>query len=257
MPHSVRARIALAFALASAPTAVAGQGTGAEDFRQRVEYVVEARLDDATHVLTARGELRYTNRAPVGLDTLWFHQYLNAFRPNSAWATRDLESDIRTFQDLGPRDRAYERLTRVLVQGRPAQVVYPFTPDSTVFALPLPEPLEPGATVSVLLDWTARLATVPRRQGREGRHYDWAHWYPRIAVYRPGGWEYRVHVRQGELNGEFGSYVVTLDVPADQVLAATGVPVSGDPGWADVEVHGEGPIDDRRGAYGVVLGRSL
>ena len=39
------------------------------------------------------------------------------------------------------------------------------------------------------MDWDARLSTIPRRQGRRGRHYDFAQWYPRIAVYDRGGWE--------------------------------------------------------------------
>jgi len=236
----------LVLVLALVPAGAVAQA--AEDFQQGVEYTVEARLDDASHVLTGRAELHYTNNASVPLDTLWFHQYLNAFRPNSAWARGDLEFDRRTFQDLGPQDHAFERLREVTVFGRRVEPVYPFAPDSTVFALALPEPLEPGATAAVRLDWTARLATVPRRQGREGVHYDWAHWYPRIAVYRPGGWEYRVHVRQGELNGEFGRYDVTLDVAADHVLAATGVPVSGDPGWAGAQVFG-GEVDHRRDFY--------
>lgn len=235
------------------PVALAGQAA----FQQGVDYRIEARLDDATHVLTARGELRFANRAPQALDTLWFHQYLNAFRPNSAWARRDLEFDIRTYQDLAPEDQAYERLTRVTVGGTVVAPVYPFSPDSTVFALPLPTPLAPGATAVVRLDWTARLSTVPRRQGRAGRHYDWAHWYPRIAVYGPRGWEYRPHVRQGELNGEFGRYDVTMDVAADHVVAATGVPISGDPGWAAAKVHGTGDIEYRTGYYSPVADRQL
>ena len=85
-------------------------------------------------------------------------------------------------------------------------------------------------TVTLRLDWTARLATVPRRQGRMGRHFDWAHWYPRIAAFKNGRWETQALLPQGEFFGEFGSYDVTLEVADDQVLGATGVPVEGDPG---------------------------
>lgn len=237
-------------------TMPSGAWAQADDFQQGVDYRIEARLDDASHVLTARGELRYANRAPVALDTLWFHQYLNAFRPNSAWARNDLEFDIHTYQDLAPEDQAFDRLSRATVDGRAVAPVYPFAPDSTVFALPLPTALASGSTAVVRMDWTARLSTEPRRQGRAGRHYDWAHWYPRIAVYRPDGWEYRVHLRQGELNGEFGRYDVTLDVAADHVVAATGVPVSGDPGWAAASVYGGEPVL-RSGYYGPIADRAL
>src|SRR5690606_22748922 len=108
----------------------------------------------------------------------------------------------------------------------------PGAPDSTVMGVPLPEPIAPGATVTVEMDWDARPSTTPRRQGRRGRHFDFAQWYPRIAVFDRGGWQVQQLLPQGEFYGEFGTYDVTLDVAADQVIGATGVPVEGDPGWA-------------------------
>jgi hypothetical protein len=210
-------------------------------FQQGVSYRMEASLDEATHVLTGRARLVYTNHSPHPLDRLYFHQYLNAFRPDSDWARYDLRFGDRTFQDLGPGETAFERLGAVSVDGLAADPVYPFSTDSTVFFLPLPEPLEPGGSTAVTLDWTARLAIEPRRQGRLGRHYDWAHWYPRIAFYGRDGWEYRTHIRPGELNGEFGIYDVTLELAADQVVGATGVPVDGDPGWAAAAIPASDP----------------
>jgi len=209
-----------------------------------VAYRIEARVDETTHVLVGRARLRYTHRAARPLDRLIFHQYLNAFRPHSLWARRELAFGLSRFQDLGPDDHAFERLRAVRVDGQPATVRYPYAPDSTVVEVRLPRPLRTGETAVVDLDWEARLATVPRRQGRAGRHYDWAHWYPRIAVFDGCAWQARPHLPQGEFNGEFAGYDVTLEVAADQVLAATGVPVEGDPGWG---------IDDpallARGAY--------
>ncbi|HEX5521676.1 MAG TPA: M1 family metallopeptidase, partial [Longimicrobiaceae bacterium] len=100
-----------------------------------------------------------------------------------------------------------------------------------VVAIPLPATLKSGETAVLMLDWDARLATLPRRQGRAGRHYDWAQWYPRIAVYENGAWQTQPLLPQGEFYGEFASYDITLDVAQDQVIGATGVPVEGDPGW--------------------------
>ncbi|HEV2149120.1 MAG TPA: M1 family metallopeptidase [Longimicrobiaceae bacterium] len=240
--------IAALFALfAIAPSqAVAAQDTAR--FQQGVDYRVEARLDETTNVLTGRGRLRYTNNSPSTLDTLYFQQYLNAFRPNSAWARRELEFGVRRFQDLGPNDHAFERLRRVEVDGRAVTPVYPGAPDSTVVAVPLPAPLAPGGTVTVRMDWDARLSTTPRRQGRRGRHHDFAHWYPRIAVFDREGWKQQPLLPQGEFFGEFGSYDVTLDVARDQVIGSTGVPVEGDPGW---RLNGELPPPEalRRDAY--------
>ena len=218
-------------------------------FQQGVEYRIEATLDEPTDVLHGRARLRYTNRSAATFDTLYFHQHLNAFRPNSGWARRELEGGERRFTDLDPDEHAFERFRTITVDGEPVQPVYPGAPDSTVAAVPLPTPLAPGETITVLLDWDARLSTTPRRQGREGRHYDWAQWYPRIAVFDRGGWQFNPLMPQGEFYGEFGSYDITLDVAEDQVIGSTGVPVEGDPGWQRAAADPQAAIDFQRDAY--------
>ncbi len=226
-------------------------------FQQGVRYDIEAFLDDRSDVLRGRAELRYTNHSPDTLDRLYFHQYLNAFRPNSAWADYDLRFDDRTYQDLAAPDQGFERIRGFTVGGVAVEPVYPGAPDSTVFYIELPEGLAPGDSLVATVDWIARLSTEPRRQGRDGRHHNWAHWYPRIAVYGADGWEYRAHVRPGEFNGTFGTYDVVLDLPADQVVGATGVPVSGDPGWADAAVEGSDPPRYLRRFYRTAAPRHL
>lgn len=226
----MKASLTAAFAAALLVPAGARAQAGAY-FQQGVDYRIEARLDEATNVLHGRARLRYVNRSRATLDTLWFHQHLNAFRPNSGWARRELQFNQRRFQDLGPDDHAFERFTAITVGGRAARAVYPLAPDSTVTGIPLPRRLAPGDSVTVVMDWDARLATVPRRQGRRGRHYDFAQWYPRIAVYDRTGWAKQQLLPQGEFYGEFATYDVTLDVAADQVIGATGIAMEGDPGY--------------------------
>ena len=226
-------------------------------FQQDVAYRIEARLDEDTHVLRARARLHYTNRSPATLDSLYFHLELNAFRPNSAWAQRELQFDERRFQDLGPDEHAFERLRRVTVNNVVVEPHYPGAPDSSVVVFALPRPLPPDASTTVVIDWDARLATVPRRQGRRGRHYDFAQWYPRIAVYDRTGWATRPLLPQGEFYGEYGTFDVTLDVTADQVIGATGVPVAGDPGWAAARAPDSAEPWLRRDAYDAGAERAL
>jgi hypothetical protein len=197
----------------------------------RVAYTIEARLDEAAEVLDGRLRLEYINRSDAGLDTIWFHLHLNAFRPHSAWARRELEYGERRFQDLGPGEHAFERVAGITIDGVSVQPVYPGAPDSTVMGVPLPRALERDAAVTIDMQWRARPSTLPRRQGRRGRHYDFAQWYPRIAAHTGDGWQVQPLLPQGEFFGEFAHYDVTLDLAADQVVGATGVPVAGDPGW--------------------------
>ena len=202
-------------------------------WQQRVAYTITATLDERAQKIRARGVLRYVNNSPDTLREMFVHQYLNAFRPGSRWSEVDDREGRERFQRLQDPDYGYERFTApVRVNGTRVDVDYPGEPDSTVARFVLPTKLAPHDSVDVAFEWDARPSTIPRRQGRRGRQWDLAQWYPKVAVYDRGGWEPNALRPAGELYGEFGTYDVTLVVLQDQVIGATGVPVSGDPGWS-------------------------
>lgn len=208
-------------------------------WQQRVRYTITATLDESADKLQARGTLVYKNNSPDTLREMFFHQYLNAFRPGSKWSAADIRENRVRFQNLGPNDIGYERLTQApTYDGTPVIVDYPGAPDSTVMHFRLPKPLAPGDSATIDFAWDARPSTVPRRQARRGRTYDFAQWFPKVAVYDRAGWRPNPLVPAGELYGEYGDYDVTMVVKDDQVIASTGVPVSGDPGWERVSRNG-------------------
>jgi hypothetical protein len=201
-------------------------------WQQRVRYAIAATLDERNSRIRAQGTMWYVNNSPDTLREMYFHQYLNAFRPGSKWSAVDEREGRDRFQHLEEPDFGYERFTsQPRIDGVSVLPTYPGAPDSTVVRLRLPKPLQPRDSVLVAFDWEARPSTLPRRQARAGRHWDLPHWYPKIAVYDRNGWQYNALQPAGEFYGEFGTYDVTLIVSADQIIAATGVPVSGDPGW--------------------------
>ena len=202
-------------------------------WQQRIAYTITATLHEPQQRVRARARMSYVNNSPDTLREMYVHQYLNAFRPRSTWSAIDEREGRERFQRLRDPDYGYERFTApVRVDGTAVTVDYPGAPDSTVAHFALPHPLAPGDSTLVDFEWDARPSTIPRRQGRRQRHWDLAQWYPKVAVYDRAGWEYNALQPAGEFYGEYGTYDVTLVVPQDQVLGATGVPVSGDPGWA-------------------------
>ncbi len=236
-----RMRWVFAVAIAGAGGAVRAQAARPqESWQQGVRYAIEAALDEDREVLEGRARITYVNRSPDTIDRLYFHQHLNAFRPNSSWARAE-RRDRYDFQHLAEDDQAFERLlaARTLpagaggsdIVGRELRWSYPNAPDSTVVEIPLFDVLEPGEEVTVELDWEARPSTLCRRQCRGGRHYDFAQWYPRVAPYDEGGWAPHMLYPQGEFYGTFATYDVVLDLRDDQVVGATGAVLSGDPGW--------------------------
>src|SRR5882672_10138674 len=218
-------------------------------WQQQVAYRITAALDEPSGVLTGHVRISYVNRSADTLRDFSVHQYLNAFRPGSRWAAADSAEQRDRFQHLKDPDYAFERITGATVMGQALRPDYPYAPDSTIAHWTLPRPLAPGDSLAVEISWQARPSTLPRRQGRQGRRFDFAQWYPKVVVYDKYGWEDHPLYPGGEFYGEFASYDVTLDLPADQVVGATGVPVEGDPGWEKAAV-GAGPIDYQRNWYG-------
>ena len=220
-------------------------------WQQRVAYRVTATLDEERGLVHGIADLTYVNQSPDTLRELYVHQHLNAFRPASAWSRADEREGRVRFQRLADPDYAYERFTSTpTIDGVAVAPRYPGAPDSTVVVFTLPRPLAPADSIRVHFEWDARPSTLPRRQGRRGRRFDFAQWYPRVAVYDRGGWQANPLVPAGEFYGEFGAYDVTLVLPQDQVIGATGVPVEGDPGWQGALRHGS--VHRMADAYGAV-----
>ncbi len=220
-------------------------------WQQRADYRIVATLDESKGVVRATGILHYTNNSPDTLRELWLHQHLNAFRPGSRWSATDEKEGRTRFQSLADPDHAFERFLTAPRVGNVAVVAeYPLAPDSSVVRLALPTPLRPGASTEVRMIWEARPSTLVRRQGRRDRSFDFAQWYPRVAVYDRHGWKPNALVPAGEFYGEFGTFEVTLHLPDDQVVGATGVPIAGDPGWARVAVNNARPLLQRQAYAG-------
>ena len=239
--------IALAFLLLQQPPASA---PASAYWQQDVAYRISARLDEPTGVLSGAERIEYRNASPDTLTTFSLHLYLNAFRPGSRWADVDSAEGRRRFNDLKDPDFAFNHVRDVRIMGEPVEPSYPFAPDSTIVRFDLPRPLLPGDSMSVEMGWDARPSTVPRRQGRAGRRFDFAQWYPKVVVYDRLGWEEHPLMPAGEFYGEFARFTVDLDLPEDQVMGATGVPVCGDPGWERANRAPGRPVEYQRDYYG-------
>ncbi|MGE0441923.1 MAG: M1 family metallopeptidase [Gemmatimonadales bacterium] len=229
------------------------QTAGPGYWQQHLTYRIEASLDEAAGTLRGTQRVIYQNNSPDTLTTLSFHLYLNAFRPGSRWADADSAEGRRRFNDLRDPDFGMNHVANVRIAGVAVEPVWPFAPDSTIVRFALPEPLPPGGSLVAEMDWDARPSTLPRRQGRQGRAFDFAQWYPRVVAYDKHGWQEHPLYPAGEFYGDFGEFTVILDLPADQVVGATGVPLCGDPGWEGANRNPARPIEYRRDYYPAAL----
>src|SRR5256712_10997479 len=202
-------------------------------WQQQVAYVISAALDERSGVLTGQVWIRYVNRSPDTLRDFYVHQYLNAFRPGSRWSAADSAEGRVRFQHLADPDYAFERITRATVMGQVKSPDYPYAPDSTVAHWTLPRPLAPGDSMTVEIEWRARLSILPRPPGRAGRGgggVGFPPWDPQGGGFDRAGWGGHPPSPPGRVYRRGRAPDAHPSPPADQVIGATGVPVEGDPG---------------------------
>jgi hypothetical protein len=107
------------------------------------------------------------------------------------------------------------------VNGQAARLEYdPANPD--VAKLLLPQPLAAGASATISTPFHVKLPASFSRLGHTGQSYQITQWYPKPAVYDRKGWHQMPYLDMGEFYSEFGSFDVTITLPANYTVGATG-----------------------------------
>ncbi len=191
----------------------------------RVDYRIEARLEDETKGLDGRLELVWSNRSGDAVGELYFHLYWNAFA--NTLSTHQLEAKGK-FRDveMKPGEWGWQRVTAIRLlgtNGEPADLLPTLTfesphggraQDYTVFRVELPEPIESGEQAVVEVEWESQIPRVRRRTGHKDDFLLVAHWFPKLGVYEAGrGWNCHEFHMNTEFYANFGTYDVVLDLP--------------------------------------------
>ena len=222
-------------------------------WQQRADYQLRATLDEASRSITGAGAITYHNRSPDSLAYLWVQLDQNMFRADAdnrstatvpardTWAKAKSEADGLKFEQLRfiMESRRFDggfKIDAVTgADGQPLKYVI----NKTMMRIDLPQPLRPGASITFKLAWHFNIPEVNvlgRRSGYErfGEEssnpldkndiFEVAQWFPRMAAYYDvTGWQNKQYLGDGEFTLEFGDYDVQLTVPADHVVASTGV----------------------------------
>lgn len=227
----------------------AGGAPGHEYWQQEVDYNIDATLDEDNQRLSATELITYRNNSPDTLTYLWFQLDQNRFRSDSMTAmsgtfngsSPDADSNdparislgqLRSLQyqedaDLGHRINAVS-------DSRENALVH--TVVGTLMRVDLAEPLESGDEIDLRIDFEYNIVNgdvLRPRAGyehfpddeREGGNYIFAlaQWFPRLVAYTDyEGWTNKEFLGSGEFTLEFGDYEVSMTVPADHIVSATG-----------------------------------
>ncbi|MBA3892276.1 MAG: M1 family metallopeptidase [Gemmatimonadales bacterium] len=210
-----------------------GSGTPGPDYwQQRADYVIRATLDTSARSLRGEARITYTNNSPDTLRYIWLQLDQNVFHsqsrgtkifdPRARFGTGGAEGGVRILKIAQPAVAA--------ARGRAASPASQLSHvvNGTVMKVDLAAPLAPRAKQEIDVSWSFPFGPNRNRMGIEeidgGVTYEVAQWYPRLAVYDDiRGWNTEQYLGQGEFYLEYGSFDVSITVPADMIVAATGV----------------------------------
>ena len=190
---------------------------GPNYWQQWSRYRLEARLDPATSRLSGRGTVKYFNRSPDALASIYLHLSPNLFAPN---AMRNEVVPITTGLDL----------SRVALGGRAMRAMTGsdtatgYRIDGTILRVKPASPLASGDSVEMEFEWAF---TVPPngapRTGRDDATFFVAYWYPQLAVYDDVvGWQIDPYMGNSEFYMGYADYDVQLTLPEGWLVGATG-----------------------------------
>jgi len=197
-------------------------GSAQNYWQQRVDTKIEVRLDDRTNMVHAREEMVYTNNSPDTLKFLFIHLWPNAYKNDHTPFEHQMDVNGNSkFYYAKEEDRGYIDSLDFTIDGQTVDHnIADNTPD--IARIDLPTPLLPGHHVTIITPFRVKMPIVFSRMGHSGQAYYVTQWFPKPAVYDRLGWHPISYLDQGEFFSEYGSYDVSITVPKNYVVMATG-----------------------------------
>ncbi|MCX7728484.1 MAG: M1 family metallopeptidase [Bacteroidia bacterium] len=194
-----------------------------EYFQQQVNYTITITLNDNTHTLHGFETIEYINHSHDTLKYIYFHLWPNAYKNHqTCLAQQFLQLGEKDFYFSKPEERGYIDSLNFQVNHQPAKfVVDQDTIDIGI--LYLNKPLFPNQSVIITTPFFVKIPSAKfSRLGHLGNAYYITQWYPKPAVYDRYGWHPMPYLHNGEFYSEFGNFDVSISVPENYVVAATG-----------------------------------
>ena len=201
-----------------------------------VAYTIDAHVDVTKKTVDASETLTYKNLTNQPLSTFPFHLYLNAFQPDSTFTTEThFGGGVRASDEAN----AYppKNVGSITISHLEADDFGDLTPllhfvapddgnanDKTVAQLTLPRPLQPGESISFRMKFHDQFPESVARNGYKRDFLMGGQWYPKLGVFWHGAWNCHQYHSTTEFFSDFGTFDVSLTLPKDYTVGASGVP---------------------------------
>ena len=209
---------------------------GHEYYQQTADYVIDVELDEIKNIIYGRETITYTNNSPDVLSYLWVQLDQNIRAKNSHGQLTSTNS-IGNKMSFGSIKRMHDRMNfdggfklEKITETNGKRLIY--TVNETMMRIELPKALKKGQSFSFEIKYQYNINDRLKLGGRSGYEYfekdknsiyTIAQFFPRMAVYNEvEGWQNKQFIGSGEFTLPFGDYKVSITVPNDHIVAATG-----------------------------------
>ncbi len=189
-------------------------------WQQEVNYKINVSLNDNQHSLKGVVSFEYINNSPDELSFIWIHLWPNAYKSKESALYKQIASQkeikLKSFKEKGFIDSLLFTADGVNCKTEP----HPKYID--IIKVILPSALPPGGKINISTPFFEQIPGYFSRMGHVDNYYMITQWYPKPAVYDSRGWHEMPYLDQGEFYSEFGSFDVSITVPSEYIVAATG-----------------------------------
>lgn len=193
-----------------------------EYFQQEVNFKINVRLDDENHFLYADETIEYINNSPDTLHFLYFHLWPNAYKNNqTAFSLQKVELMSKKFYFSPENEKGYIDGLKFKINGDSVRWVFD-TEHIDICKIYLKKPLLSGEKIVITTPFYVKIPNSFSRLGHYKESYQISQWFPKPAVYDNKGWHQMPYLDMGEFYSEFGSFDVSITLPENYIVGATG-----------------------------------
>ena len=209
---------------------------GHEYYQQTADYLIDVELDEINNVIHGKETITYTNNSPDVLSYLWIQLDQN-IRAKKSHGQLTSTSSMGNEMSFGSIKRMHDQMNfdggfklEKVTDTNNKKLSYKI--NETMMRIELPNALKKGQSFSFKINYHYNINDRLKIGGRSGYEYfekegnsiyTIAQFFPRMAVYNEvEGWQNKQFIGNGEFTLPFGDYKVSITVPGDHIVAATG-----------------------------------
>lgn len=184
----------------------------------QAHYTMDVVFDPVYSSISGQASIRYFNNSPDTLSAIVFNLYQDIYRKGNS---RDWDLGMDDLHDGMQFSKMILGEESIDMQNRRA-----FSRQGTKLIVRPTQALLPFDSIDILTEWQVKLPQ--KRTVRMGKYNDRLHfvayWYPQIAVYDDlDGWDMINYNGSVEFYNDFNDYDVTIRVPSNHGVWATGL----------------------------------